>query len=58
MDVDVETLDIHTLRLPASATYVNVILVCAMLVYIVSTIMSLRRRYDARVPLLHADTVL
>jgi len=58
MDVDVGSVDIHTLRLPASATYVNVVLICAMLVYIVSTTMSLWRRRDTRIPLLPGGTVL
>lgn len=38
MDVHVGTVDIQSLQLPGSAAYVNVVLVVAMLVYIISTI--------------------
>jgi len=44
MNVSIDTLDIHTLTLPDSAAAVNVVLVVAMIVYIITTLMNLTRQ--------------
>ena len=54
MDVQVDTVDIHTLKLPASVHYVNAILACALVVYIVATLYRLKMQHrDSSRPLLH-----
>lgn len=52
MDVQVDTVDIHTLELPASATYLNAILACALIVYIVATVYALKKQRAHPPPLL------
>lgn len=58
MDVQVGTVDIHAIQLPATATYVNAVLVCAMVVYIVATLYSLKRQHTNHTPLLSGQMEL
>lgn len=55
MDVQVGTVDIHALQLPASATYVNVALLIALVVYIVATLYSLKQQHAHHTPLLRGQ---
>lgn len=54
MDVQVGDVDIHALKIPGS-TYVNVVLVVAMIVYIITTVRASWPRPERR-PLLHEHT--
>lgn len=59
MDVQVNHVDIRELQLPTNVKVVNMLLSCALVVYIVSTIWHLRkRRENVSAPLLHGETDL
>lgn len=61
MDVQVNHVDIRELQLPANVKAVNVLLSCALAVYIVSTLWRLSRQHSASLPpkpLLYGDTEL
>lgn len=59
MDVQVNHVDIRELQLPTNVKIVNVLLSCALVVYIISTIWHLsRRKNSASMPLLNGETEL
>ena len=60
MDVQVGTVDIHELELPRGAHIVNVLIACALSVYIVGALWGLyKTRHEQRhVPLLNGETEL
>lgn len=57
MDVQVGTVDIHQLQLPTDVRAVNIVLICALVVYIVTTIRAAKAT-PRSIPLLHGDTEL
>ena len=61
MDVQVGTVDIHEFKMPSSVKLANVVLVCALVVYIVNTVYRLARERGGGgrpIPLLNGDTEL
>lgn len=62
MDVQVDQIDIRQVQLPAHVKVVNVLLSCALVAYIVGTILSLRQQsrheLTMRTPLLNDETEL
>lgn len=58
MDVQVGTVDIHALQLPGSALYVNVVLVIALVVYIVTALYHAKQQHNHHTPLLAAQMEL
>jgi uncharacterized membrane protein (UPF0182 family) len=57
MDVQVGTVDIHALQLPADVRVVNIVLICALVVYIVTTLRA-ANVVMRPLPLLHGETEL
>ena len=59
MDVQVNRVDIRELQLPDNVKIVNVLLSCALVVYIISTVWGMwRRKNSVSMPLLHGETEL